>query len=169
MKILPLNNYQTQNNKKQQVNFEAAKFDTSETYKIVKAYIPLERLDKFLIRNKLEVPQGAQSCHIVKAEGEYILKNELSPKFLIEDARTITKDIVNNILEPVEKASSISSKAFEDLEPIQNNRMKLNGSDKKLDNDAMLAEVNYRKAHRELNVTIEDARDKLMELISAVL
>lgn len=109
MRILSVNNYQTQNQKQQNMNFGASKFDTEETLNLAKSFVKLTRLDLFLKENKWRgrIPRGADECYIVDAEGKGIISRILKPRNLVKSAckNIITKGTTDRILEPSKQAT----------------------------------------------------------------
>lgn len=111
MRILSVNNYQTQNQQKQKISFESATFDSHSTARLVKGLIKIDRLDMFLKENNLPAIKGAGRCYIVENEGNKIIKDGLDPKDLMEQARSVTFAAVDEILKPVQIESSNAIKA----------------------------------------------------------
>lgn len=123
MKILSVNSFHTQN-RKQDVNFEAAKFDSQTTIELVQLHIAITGLGKFLRDNMIKVPKKADSCYIVVSEFEKIKTGEANSEDLIKHAIRITGEMVRKMAIPsqdalverirAEEALSIARKSFDE-------------------------------------------------------
>lgn len=100
MKILHVNNFQMRDQKRQNINFEAARFDHSSTAKYVNNYIlPLTCINDAIRKAGIEVIEEEGSFYTTLSENEKIITKKLNPKDLAEGAIFITRKMIDDMLE----------------------------------------------------------------------
>lgn len=169
MKILSVNNFQMQNQKRQSINFGVArfKFKDSSTAKYVNDYIlPLACINDAVKRtgtaSAIElVEKGEASFYTTLSENEKIISGVLKLKDLLENTPMITQKMIDDMLENYKYKGLAGKKAVAELDFI---RAKRSNKAKK----AQISEkrVAFQEAEKNFEQIKKEIIRKLEELIA---